>query len=122
MAKILIAEDQVDLREMIALTLRLAGFEVVATADGAQAYLQAKTSQPDLLILDLDMPHLTGVEVCKKLKSRLDFASTPVVIMSSHNNPAKIEASLNAGAQEYIRKPFELKLLMDKVFTLLNKY
>ena len=118
---ILIAEDQADLREMIALTLRLAGFEVVAAADGEQAYQQANVALPDLIILDLEMPHLSGSEVCKKLKARQAFANTPVVIMSSHDNPIEIENSLKAGAREYIHKPFELNFLMDKVVTLLTE-
>ena len=121
MPKILIAEDQADLREMIALTLRLAGFEVVAAADGEQAYQQANVALPDLIILDLEMPHLSGSEVCKKLKARQAFANTPVVIMSSHDNPIEIENSLKAGAREYIHKPFELNFLMDKVVTLLTE-
>lgn len=121
MPKILIAEDQADLREMIALTLRLAGFEVVAAADGEQAYQQANVALPDLIILDLEMPHLNGSEVCKKLKARQAFANTPVVIMSSHDNPVEIENSLRAGAREYIHKPFELNFLMDKVVTLLTE-
>ncbi|HKY79408.1 MAG TPA: response regulator [Anaerolineales bacterium] len=121
MPKILIAEDQADLREMIALTLRLAGFEVVAAADGEQAYQQANVALPDLIILDLEMPHLSGSEVCKKLKARQAFANTPVVIMSSHDNPVEIENSLRAGAREYIHKPFELNFLMDKVVTLLTE-
>jgi len=121
MPKILIAEDQADLREMIALTLRLAGFEVVAAADGEQAYQQANVALPDLIILDLELPHLSGSEVCKKLKARQAFANTPVVIMSSHDNPIEIENSLKAGAREYIHKPFELNFLMDKVVTLLTE-
>ncbi|HEY4717989.1 MAG TPA: response regulator [Anaerolineales bacterium] len=121
MPKILIAEDQADLREMIALTLRLAGFEVVAAADGEQAYQQANVALPDLIILDLELPHLSGSEVCKKLKARQAFANTPVVIMSSHDNPVEIENSLRAGAREYIHKPFELNFLMDKVVTLLTE-
>jgi len=121
MPKILIAEDQADLREMIALTLRLAGFEVVAAADGEQAYQQANVALPDLIILDLELPHLSGSEVCKKLKARQAFANPPVVIMSSHDNPVEIENSLRAGAREYIHKPFELNFLMDKVVTLLTE-
>jgi DNA-binding response OmpR family regulator len=121
MPKILLAEDQVDLREMIALTLRLSGYEVLETEDGKQAYREAKASLPDLLILDLEMPFLRGSEVCRRLKARQDFAGTPVVIMSSHGGPMEIEDSLNAGAREYIRKPFKLDHLMERVATLLTE-
>lgn len=121
MAKILIAEDQVDLREMIAQTLRLAGYDVVATEDGQQAYDEALTSLPDLIILDLEMPHLTGTEVCKRLKASGDFAGTPVVIISARADQAVIDSSLGAGAREFIHKPFELNQLTDKVANLLTE-
>ena len=121
MPKILLAEDQVDLREMIALTLRLSGYEVLATEDGEQAFQQATASLPDLIILDLEMPFLNGWEVCRRLKARQDFASTPVVIISSHGDPVEIENSLNAGAREFIQKPFELNHLIGRVAALLTE-
>lgn len=121
MPKILVAEDQIDLREMIASTLRLSGYEVLATEDGEQAFREATTSVPDLIILDLEMPLLGGREVCRRLKARQDFAGTPVVIISSHNDPAEIANSLNAGARAYIHKPFELDQLMERVATLLTE-
>ncbi|HKY79178.1 MAG TPA: response regulator [Anaerolineales bacterium] len=121
MTKILVAEDQVDLREMIALTLRLSGYEVLATEDGEQAYRQAKAALPDLMILDLEMPLLSGSEVCRRLKARQDFAATPVVIISSNDDPVQIEDSLKAGAREYIRKPFEINQLMETVAALLTE-
>jgi DNA-binding response OmpR family regulator len=121
MMKILIAEDQADLREMIALTLRLSGYEVLATEDGAQAYQQAASTLPDLIILDLDLPFLSGSEVCRRLKARRELAGTPVLIMSSHEDPLVIQDSLNAGARGYIRKPFELDQLLQRVDILLTE-
>jgi DNA-binding response OmpR family regulator len=119
--KILLAEDQIDLREMIALTLRLSGYEVLTTEDGAQAYQQATATLPDLIILDLEMPLLSGSEVCRRLKARQELAATPVLIMSSHADPLVIQDSLNAGAREYLRKPFELDQLLQRVDTLLTE-
>jgi DNA-binding response OmpR family regulator len=119
MTKILIAEDQADLRDMIAQTLRMSGYEVVATEDGESAYQQAKSTQPDLIILDYQLPLLTGRKVCKKLKAMDAFTKTPIVIISSYGNPRYMEASLEAGAEEFIRKPFELTHLIDRVDTLL---
>ncbi len=121
MPKILVAEDQIDLREMIALTLRLSGYEVLATEDGEQAFREATASFPDLIILDLDLPLLSGREVCRRLKARQGFADTPVVIISSHSDSMEIVNSLNAGARAYIRKPFELDQLMERVATLLTE-
>jgi len=119
MTKILIAEDQDDLRDMIAQTLRLSGYEVTTTDDGERAYQQAKSTQPDLIILDYKLPGLSGSQVCKRLKAMDGFSNTPILIISSYGNPRYMEASLEAGAQEFIRKPFELADLIDRVDTLL---
>lgn len=119
MTKILIAEDQDDLRDMIAQTLRLSGYEVVAAEDGERAFQQAKSTQPALIILDYELPRLNGRQVCKKLKELDAFSSTPIVMISSYGNPRYMEASLEAGAEEFIRKPFELNHLIDRVDTLL---
>ena len=118
-AKILIAEDQDDLREMIAHTLRLSGYEVVAAQDGEHAVQQATKTNPDLIILDYELPRLNGRQVCKRLKALDTFTNTPIVIISSYGNPRYMEASLEAGAEEFIRKPFELDHLIQRVDTLL---
>lgn len=120
MTKILIAEDQGDLREMIAQTLRLSGYEVVTTEDGERAFQQAKSTLPDLIILDYELPRLNGSQVCEKLKAIDAFSQTPVVMISSYGNPLYVETSLAAGAQAFIRKPFELDHLTEKVNALLS--
>jgi DNA-binding response OmpR family regulator len=119
MPKILIAEDQEDLREMIAQTLRLSGYEVVSSQDGEHAFQQAKSVQPDLIILDYELPGLNGRHVCKKLKSLDAFTDTPIVMISSYGNARYMERSLEAGAEEFIRKPFELNHLIERVDSLL---
>jgi two-component system alkaline phosphatase synthesis response regulator PhoP len=119
MSKILIAEDQDDLREMIAQTLQLSGYEVVSSQDGEHAYQQAKSLQPDLIILDYELPGLNGRQVCKKLKSLDAFTETPIVMISSYGNQRYLERSLEAGAKEFIRKPFELSHLIERVDSLL---
>jgi DNA-binding response OmpR family regulator len=120
MARILVAEDQSDLREMISFTLRLAGHQVVATNDGAEALQQAQDTQPDLIILDLHMPRLTGYEVCRQLKALEAFKDTPVIIISAKGSPDEIQAGLDAGASEYIRKPFPIDNLTSRVRVLLG--
>ena len=117
--KILIAEDQDDLREMIAHTLRLSGYEVVSAKNGERAVQLATKINPDLIILDYELPRLNGRQVCKRLKALETFTNTPIVIISSYGNPRYMEASLEAGAEEFIRKPFELDHLIQRVDTLL---
>lgn len=109
-----------DLREMIAFTLRLAGHQVVAAADGEKALEQAQDTLPDLIILDLHMPRMTGYEVCQRLKALEDFKETPVIIISAKGNPDEIQAGIDAGATEYIRKPFPIESLTQRVEALLN--
>ena len=119
-SKILIAEDQDDLRDMIAQTLRLSGYEVVAAEDGERAFQQATKTNPDLIILDYELPRLNGRQVCKRLKAMETFTNTPILIISSYGSPRHMEASLDAGAEEFIRKPFELEHLISRVDTLLS--
>lgn len=120
MAKILVAEDQAELREMIALTLRLSGHEVEGAGDGRAAYRQAQASYPDLIILDQEMPHLNGRQVCRKLKAIDALSHVPIMMISSLNDPVAIERSINAGASEYLPKPFEISYLMQRVDALLT--
>lgn len=120
MARILIAEDQVDLRDMIAFTLRLGGHQVVATADGAQALQQAHDTLPDLIILDIHMPRMTGQQVCQQLKSLKRFEHVPIIMLSAKGNQDEIQASLDAGATEYIQKPFPVEQLTQRVDALLQ--
>jgi DNA-binding response OmpR family regulator len=120
MSKILVAEDQTDLREMIALSLSLTGYEVLSVEDGEVAYLQAQRIRPDLIILDLDLPSLKGTEVCKRLKAMSSFAGTPIMIMSAYKSPTALEESLDAGAAEFLRKPFPLDTLIQRVDHLLS--
>lgn len=119
MSRILVAEDQSDLREMITFTLRLAGHQVISTTDGAEALQQAQDTLPDLIILDLHMPRLTGYEVCRQLKALDAFQNTPVIIISAKGNADEIQAGLDAGASEYIRKPFPIENLTSRVQALL---
>lgn len=120
MSKILVAEDQADLREMIALSLSLMGYEVLSVEDGEMAYLQAQRIHPDLIILDLDLPSLRGTEVCKRLKAMSKFSATPILIMSAYKGPVVMEESLEAGASEFLRKPFALDTLLQRVDALLS--
>lgn len=119
-SKILVAEDQTDLREMIALSLSLSGYKVMSVEDGELAYLQAQRIKPDLIILDLELPLLRGSEVCKRLKAMHSFAATPIVIISAYKSSTAMEESLNAGAAEFLPKPFQLDALIQRVDALLS--
>lgn len=120
MAKILIAEDEDDIRELIALTLRMDGHEVLAVKDGRQAYEQTLIASPDLVLMDVRMPKMTGLQVCRRLKGRNDTRDIPVVFLSAKGRKAEIEVGMEAGAAAYILKPFSIPKLTAQVNKILK--
>ncbi|TAK14349.1 MAG: response regulator [Anaerolineae bacterium] len=122
MAKILIAEDERDIRDLITFTLRFAGHEVVPTANGEEAFLKAQEVLPDLIMMDVRMPRMTGYEACKKMKEIDALKPIPVVFLSAKGQESEVSAGLEAGAVEYILKPFAPDQLTVKVKELLEKY
>lgn len=115
MPKILVADDERDIRELIGFTLRFAGFEVVLTADGFEAIDKASLEQPDLILLDVRMPKITGYEVCRQLKENPVTSSIPVVFLSAKGQEGEIKQGLASGAVEYIVKPFAPDELTNQV-------
>ncbi len=122
MAKIVIAEDEPDIRELIAFTLRFAGYEVITGNNGEEGYLLTKSERPDLVMLDVRMPKLTGYEACKRIKAESELANIPVIFLSAKGQENEIEQGLAAGAEEYLLKPFAPDQLVDRVKTVLAKY
>ena len=105
MAKILVAEDEHDIRELIGFTLRFAGFDVILAADGLEAVDKAISEQPDLILLDIRMPKLTGYEVCRQLKQNPATCAIPIVFLSVKVQEGAIKQGLASGAVEFIPKP-----------------
>ncbi len=122
MAKIVIAEDEPDIRELIAFTLRFAGYEVITGNNGEEGYQLTKAERPDLVMLDVRMPKLTGYEACKRIKAEPELAAIPVIFLSAKGQENEIEQGLAAGAEEYLLKPFAPDQLVDRVKTVLAKY
>jgi len=120
MAKILIAEDEKDIRDLIAFTLRFAGHEVELAADGAQALDMARTTYPDLIMLDVRMPKMTGYDACRALKADENLTSVPVVFVSAKGQESEIEEGFSVGAARYILKPFTPDTLVETVSELLS--
>lgn len=106
MAKILIAEDERDIRELISFTLQFAGYEVVSVQNGAEAVDQALATQPDLILLDVRMPRMTGYQACEALKALPETKDIPVIFLSAKGQDAEIRQGLEVGAVDYILKPF----------------
>ncbi len=122
MAKILIAEDERDIRDLVAFTLRFAGHEVFAVENGALAVEAAPEQMPDLILMDVRMPQMTGYEACEHIKADERVKHIPVVFLSAKGQDSEIQTGLQAGASEYLLKPFGPMALVEKVRELLEKY
>ena len=116
---ILLAEDQADIRDLIAMNLRSAGYEVTAVGDGATALARQTEHPADLLVLDLMMPGLDGLEVCKALRAR--GRSTPILMLTAKSTELDRVLGLELGADDYLTKPFSLAELLARVKALLRR-
>jgi len=122
MAKILIAEDERDIRDLIAFTLRFAGYEVFVATNGEEAVELAPQVNPDLVLMDVRMPRMTGYEACRAMKARPDLHDIPVVFLSAKGQESEIQQGLDAGAEEYLLKPFAPDQLTIRVKAILGKF
>mgnify|MGYP006324828317 CR=1 FL=1 len=122
MAKILIAEDERDIRDLVAFTLRFAGYEVVTASNGEEAVGLAPEENPDLILMDVRMPRMTGYEACRVLKASPDMKDIPVVFLSAKGQESEIQTGLEVGAEEYLLKPFAPDQLTDRVKAILSKF
>jgi CheY-like chemotaxis protein len=122
MARILIAEDEPDIRELVAFTLRFAGHEVTATANGEEAIQQASQLIPDIIIMDVRMPRMTGYDACRAMKADIVLRDIPVVFLSAKGQDSEIQTGLDAGAEEYLLKPFAPDQLAERVKAILAKF
>lgn len=120
MAKILIAEDERDIRDLIAFTLRYNGYEVIAAVNGEEALNLTLQEHPDLVLLDVRMPRMTGYEVCRQIKSNTHLRDIPVVFLSAKGQESEVQAGMDAGATEYILKPFSPDQLIERVSKVLQ--
>ena len=118
-SSILVAEDQADIRDLLVLNLRQAGYEVTAVADGPSALAQASVQPRDLLVLDLMMPGLDGLEVCKALRAQ--GCSTPILMLTAKSTELDRVLGLELGADDYLTKPFSLAELLARVKALLRR-
>ncbi len=121
MAKILIAEDEPDIRELVAFMLRFAGYEVMAASNGEEAVQAATHEIPDLVLMDVRMPRMTGYEACKRMKAEETTKHIPVVFLSAKGQESEVNQGLDAGAVEYILKPFSPDQLTDRVRVILSQ-
>ena len=121
MAKILLVEDDPDLMALTQTILQTAGHLVMTASDGKMALDWLASSKPDLVVLDVGLPDMSGIEVCKKIKSEHATRRIPVIILTANvDNQTKMQANLAAHADLFLNKPINNKDLSDAVATLLE--
>lgn len=119
--KILIADDEADILEIVGYNLTREGYEVSTAKDGDDALAKAKAIKPDLIILDIMMPRKNGVEVCEILRSKPDFADTLIIFLTALSDEGSHIRGLETGADDYISKPISPKVLISKVSALFRR-
>ncbi len=122
MTKILVVDDDQDIRELISFTLRHDGFAVIVSGNGEDAIQLAVEQQPDLIIMDVRLPGMSGYEACRKITSEERTKHIPVVFLSAKGQLDEIRLGLEAGAVEYYLKPFAPQELVDKIRQNLTYY
>jgi CheY-like chemotaxis protein len=121
MARILIAEDERDIRDLITFTLSFAGHQVTAASNGEEAVEKALQIIPDLILMDVRMPRMTGYEACKRMKQESTIKHIPVAFLSAKGQESEVQTGLEVGAVEYILKPFSPDQLTERVQQLLEQ-
>lgn len=120
MKKILIIEDDPDIRNMLQYALSRESFHVLTASDGQEGLDLALSSDPDLIILDLMLPKLSGIEVCKKVRTQPQTQNTPVIMLTAKGDETDIVFGLGIGADDYVKKPFSVKELSARVYARLR--
>jgi len=118
---ILVVDDEEDIRELVELNLGREGYQVLACDTGERALELARVKKPDLVVLDLMLPGVDGLEVCRRLKADPNTRQIPVVMLTAKGEEADIVAGLELGADDYVTKPFSGKVLAARVRRLLRR-
>ncbi|RNL80030.1 response regulator transcription factor [Nocardioides marmorisolisilvae] len=121
MARIVIADDDADIRELVVFKLRHAGHEVLPVADGAAAVEACLADKPDLVILDVMMPGMSGLEAARSLRAEPAMTGVPIIMLTARAQESDIEQGFEAGADDYVVKPFSPRELALRVAAVLGE-
>jgi DNA-binding response OmpR family regulator len=118
---VLIADDDADIRELVAYRMSRSGYTVLQAANGEEAFELATGERPDLAILDVMMPRLDGFEVVRRLRAQEETAGIPIILLTARAQDADVARGFGAGADDYIRKPFSPQELAMRVQAILGR-
>jgi two-component system phosphate regulon response regulator PhoB len=112
---VLVVEDEEDIRELVSYTLLKEGYQVASVASGEEALALAQAQAPDLILLDLMLPGMSGLSVCEQLRSHPATATIAIVMLTAKGEEGDIVTGLNAGATDYVTKPFSRNVLLARI-------
>ena len=118
---VLIADDDEDIRALVSTILTKAGFRAEAVAGGVTALAVARRELPQIYVLDVRMPDMSGLEVCRRLKASSETAASPVLLISAESSSEDVAAGYAAGCDDYLPKPFSPRELVHRVDQLLQR-
>lgn len=121
MTTVLIAEDDPDICALVTFKLKHSGFDVRAVNDGIAALEAIRERRPDLLLLDIMMPEMSGLEVCRTLRDNPDTAKLPIIFLTARAQESDVRKGITAGGDDYIVKPFSPRELMNRVQAILAR-
>ncbi|WP_238010272.1 response regulator [Dactylosporangium sp. AC04546] len=121
MTAILVADDDMDIRDLVAFKLEQAGYDVVAVDNGLAALTAATENPPDLVVLDVMMPGMSGIDVCRQLRIEQGTKSLPIILLTARAQEGDVEVGFGAGADDYIVKPFSPRELVSRVEAVLAR-
>ena len=119
--RIMVIEDEEDILELITYNLEQAGFTAAGATSGEDGLAQVQSGKMDLVVLDLMLPGMSGLDVCRQLRAQEATRAIPIVIVSAKGEEADIVAGLDAGADDYVSKPFSPKILLARVRAMLRR-
>ena len=119
--KILVVDDEPDILEILSYNLKKEGFQVSVANNGEEGLKKAEQEKPDLIILDIMMPQMDGVEVCRILRSRKEFDNTLIAFLTAREEDYSQIAALDVGGDDYITKPIKPRVLMSRVKALMRR-
>ena len=119
-SKILVVDDEPNIREFLHSVLTEDGYEVITASDGLEALSIAVEQQPDLVLLDIMMPNLDGMETCRRLRAQPATRNVRIIILTAYNQRERLEESIRAGADDFLGKPVDLTELRVRIRSMLK--